>query len=58
MRVYLDNCVFNRPFDDQSSIADYFITTDKKLITKHLKNIKILSPIDFVINTQVGAQNV
>jgi len=35
MRVYLDNCCFNRPFDDQSSIR-VKIETDAKLYVQQM----------------------
>jgi predicted nucleic acid-binding protein len=28
--------------------ADYFITTDKKILNKSIKDIKIINPIDFI----------
>jgi len=30
------------------SNADYFITTDVKILNKHISGIKIISPIDFI----------
>jgi predicted nucleic acid-binding protein len=35
MRVYLDNCCFNRPYDDQSSIT-ISLETQAKLYTQNL----------------------
>jgi len=32
--------------------CDYFITTDKGLISKNIVGIKIINPIDFVIATE------
>jgi predicted nucleic acid-binding protein len=32
--------------------CEYFITTDSKLINKHIANIKIINPIDFVRETE------
>jgi hypothetical protein len=37
MRVYLDNCCFNRPFDDK--------VLQK---AKSIKNIEIVDPIQFI----------
>jgi predicted nucleic acid-binding protein len=34
MRVYLDNCCFNRPFDDQSQVT-IKLETDAKLFIQH-----------------------
>jgi predicted nucleic acid-binding protein len=28
--------------------ADYFITTDKKILNKHITDIKVVNPIDFI----------
>lgn len=38
MLVYLDNCVFNRPFDDQSQTR---IKAETKAILKLLEKIKL-----------------
>lgn len=61
LKIYLDNCCYNRPFDDQSQIkihletscavaahCEYYITTDKKLLNTPIPEIKIVSPIVFV----------
>lgn len=32
MRIYLDVCCLNRPYDDQTADADVFLSTDDKLI--------------------------
>lgn len=52
MRVYLDNCCFNRPFDDQTSLIVQFETDAKlriqELIKQKEKEIEVLNPIDFV----------
>ena len=41
MRVYLDNCSFNRPFDDQSQIRIKVETDAKLYIQELIKNKKI-----------------
>ncbi len=41
MRVYLDNCCFNRPFDDQSSIRVKLETDAKLYIQSMIKKQKI-----------------
>ena len=41
MRVYLDNCMFNRPFDDQSQLRIKFETEAKLYIQDKIKNNKI-----------------
>ena len=38
MKVYLDNCCFNRPFDDQRSIVVYLETKSKLSIQGMIKN--------------------
>ena len=42
MRVYLDNCCFNRPFDDQSSLT-IRLETEAKLHVQDLIQIGQLS---------------
>jgi predicted nucleic acid-binding protein len=41
MRVYLDNCCFNRPFDDQSGIVVNLETKSKLVIQGMVKNDKL-----------------
>lgn len=41
MKVYLDNCAFNRPFDDQSYIRIRLETEAKLYIQDYIKNNKI-----------------
>ncbi len=38
MKVYLDNCMFNRPFDDQSNILVRIETEAKLNIQERIKN--------------------
>jgi len=38
MRVYLDNCCFNRPFDDQSNIINRMESDTKLFIQEQIKN--------------------
>nr|VFK60939.1 MAG: hypothetical protein BECKTUN1418F_GA0071002_12353 [Candidatus Kentron sp. TUN]VFK64433.1 MAG: hypothetical protein BECKTUN1418D_GA0071000_12603 [Candidatus Kentron sp. TUN]VFK70124.1 MAG: hypothetical protein BECKTUN1418E_GA0071001_12383 [Candidatus Kentron sp. TUN] len=38
MRIYLDNCCFNRPFDDQSSLTIRLETEAKLEIQKEIKS--------------------
>jgi hypothetical protein len=37
MRVYLDNCCFNRPFDDQSSLTVRLETEAKLAIQEMIR---------------------
>ena len=41
MKVYLDNCCFNRPFDDQSQIRIQLEAQAKLYIQEQIKNGKI-----------------
>jgi predicted nucleic acid-binding protein len=41
MKVYLDNCAFNRPFDDQSHIRIRLETEAKLYIQDHIKKHNI-----------------
>jgi len=38
MRIYLDNCCFNRPFDDQSQIKIHLETQAKLYIQQQIKS--------------------
>ena len=38
LRIYLDNCCFNRPFDDQSQIKIHLESTAKLYIQKLIKD--------------------
>jgi len=48
MRVYLDNCCFNRPFDDQRQIRVFLETQAKLHIQEQIKNEKIELAVSFV----------
>lgn len=41
IKVYLDNCMFNRPFDDQSALRVYLETQAKLYIQQQIRNRKI-----------------
>ena len=41
MRVYLDNCCYNRPYDDQTSTTISLETQAKLKIQELIKNQKI-----------------
>ena len=32
--------------------CDYFITTDKKLLNKPIEKVKIINPINFIVETE------
>jgi predicted nucleic acid-binding protein len=40
MRIYLDHCAYNRPFDDQSNVKNQLETTAKLYIQKQIKQEK------------------
>ena len=42
MRVYLDNCCYNRPYDDQTSTTISLETQAKLKIQELIKNQKIM----------------
>lgn len=44
MKIYLDNCCFNRPYDDQSQIT-VFLEAQAKL---YIQQLILLGDIDFV----------
>ena len=62
MKIYLDNCCFNRPYDETGikmkdayhvacavySFCDYFLTTDDRLLKYYTNEIQMLNPIDFI----------
>jgi hypothetical protein len=52
-RLYLDNCSFNRPYDEQSILKNHFeseakIYIQKEILNKSIDGIIIINPIDFV----------
>ena len=49
MKVYLDNCSYNRPFDDQGQIRIYLETQANGILKKYKAGeIKVCSPIEFI----------
>ena len=48
MKVYLDNCSYNRPFDDQSQIRIYLETQAKLYIQKLILNGSLLLAFSYV----------
>jgi len=47
MRIYLDNCCFNRPFDDQSGLIVFLETKSKLAIQRMIKDKKLSEPFDY-----------
>jgi len=41
MRIYLDNCCFNRPFDNQSQIRIYIESQAKLYVQEQIRNAEI-----------------
>jgi predicted nucleic acid-binding protein len=54
LKLYLDNCCLNRPFDAfhiscaVASDCDYFLITDRKLLNTPQEDIHVMNPIDFI----------
>jgi hypothetical protein len=48
MRIYFDNCSYNRPFDDQTQI---------KLLKKNISGIKIVNLMDFILEMGENDEN-
>ena len=48
MRIYLDNCCYNRPFDDQGQVRIFLETQAKLHIQGQIKNKEIELAISFV----------
>ena len=52
MRVYLDNCMFNRPFDDQSQIRIRLESEAKLYIQDKIKNRDISLIWSYILNIE------
>jgi len=48
MKVYLDNCSYNRPFDDQSQIRIYLETQAKLYIQRLIQNKRLSLVVSYV----------
>ena len=48
MKVYLDNCSYNRPFDDQTQMRIYLETQAKLFIQKLIRDGNLLLAISYV----------
>ncbi len=55
MRVYLDNCCFNRPFDDQSSLTILLETEAKLSIQNKIRAGEILLGWSYVLDYENAA---
>ena len=56
MRIYLDNCMFNRPFDDQSQIRIRLETEAKLYIQSMIKNKSLELIWSYILDFE-NAQN-
>ena len=54
MKVYLDNCTYNRPFDDQSQIRIYLETQAKLYIQKLIQDGCLMLAISYVSRFENG----
>ncbi len=55
MLIYIDNCVLNRPFDDQSQERIYFETQAFLILLKQIDNEKIDFLNSFAIEYEISA---
>lgn len=55
MRVYLDNCSFNRPFDDQSQLRIQLETEAKLSIQNQIRNGEIELVWSYIIDFENSA---
>ena len=54
MKIYLDNCSYNRPFDDQSQMRIYLETQAKLHIQKLIRNGSLSLAISYVSRYENG----
>lgn len=50
MKIYLDNCIFNRPFDNQKDIRIKIETEAKLYIQEQIKNEKIILIWSYILD--------
>ena len=55
MRLYLDNCCFNRPFDDQSSLIVRLETEAKLHVQERIRRGELALLWSFVLDYENGA---
>ena len=55
MIVYLDNCCFNRPFDDQNSFKVFLETQAKLMIQSFIRDEKIALIWSFILDYENSA---
>lgn len=54
MRIYLDNCCYNRPYDDQSQMRIHLETQAKLYIQDLIKNNKIELVTSYILDYENG----
>lgn len=54
MRIYLDNCCYNRPYDDQSQIRIYLETQAKLYIQDLIKNHQVELVTSYMLEYENG----
>jgi len=54
MKVYLDNCSYNRPFDDQSQMRIYLETQSKLFIQQLINSGHLLLAVSYVSRYENG----
>ena len=54
MRIYLDNCCFNRPYDDQSHIRVSLETQAKLYIQDKIKNQELELVSSYMLRFEKG----
>ena len=55
MRVYLDNCCFNRPYDDQSSLRIRLETEAKLYVQEQIKSGVLALGWSYILDFENGA---
>lgn len=53
MRIYLDNCCFNRPFDDQKALRVFLETKAKLAIQEAIRLDKLELTWSFILNYEI-----
>lgn len=58
MRIYLDNCCYNRPYDDQSQIRIYLETQAKLYIQNMIKHKQVELVTSYVLDYENGKNKI
>lgn len=54
VKVYLDNCCYNRPYDDQSYIRISLETQAKLFVQEEIKNEKLLLATSYILLYEIS----